>query len=151
MGVACHYVWKGGYDMDRATIKYTVGASNDLATVIGTGSTPAAALAEVTAKVALMRGVAVSGSATSEIATGSLPAFSAATNDARHAILTLKKTGLPAHTVRIPNMRYDKGVANDQTGLIDFTDGDIQAFAAAYVDSDGNNGYSCVRGQYLLT
>ena len=135
----------------RVTVKYTVGASNDLASVVGTGQTSAEALAEVTAKVALMRGVGVSGSTTTPIDTADLPAFSGASNDARNAILTLKRTGYPAHTVRVPNMRYDLGLAGDQTGLIDVTSAAIQAFATAFRDSDGVGGYSCIRGQYLLS
>ena len=138
-------------DFARATLRYTVGSSNDLATVSGTGATQATAVAELGAKVALMRGVGVSGSISVPMAPADFPAFSGNSNDARAAILTLKKAGYPSHTVRIPNMRYDIGMTNDQTGQIDTTHASIVAFGAAFVDADGVNGYSVIRGQYLLT
>lgn len=64
------------------------------------------------------------------------------------AVLVLSRgEDYPNKTVRLENISTAYRLANS-VGLLDLSNADLQAFATAYRDAEGNSGYSLVAGEF---
>ncbi len=130
----------------RARIKNTVTAH--VFNIVGTGPDAAIALAELNAKLALVGGVILSASSSTQLVPASLT--QPVNGPGGDAIVYLQQ-GNDTSTrigVAVNNMAgtFKDAVKND--GSIILT-GAVAAFATAYVDGAGASGYTAVGGKFI--
>jgi hypothetical protein len=115
--------------------------------VRGTGNTRAQALAEAQAKLQLTVGTQVSGSVSEPLSGADLGAANGGSQFS-DAVLVLGKAGAAKRSIILDNISTAYALSGS-AGLIDTNNPDIQAFAAAFVDGDGNAGYQVISGEYV--
>src|SRR5215207_2103756 len=115
--------------------------------VRGTGNTRAAALAEAQAKLQLTVGTQIGGSVSEPLAGADLGAANGGTQFS-DAVIVLGKAGASKRVISLDNISTEYALGGS-AGLIDTAHADIQAFATAFVDSDGVGGYSVISGEYV--
>jgi hypothetical protein len=117
-------------------------------TVRGTGTTRAAALAELQARAALEVLVKQKGTESMALVDADYAATVFATGAFADAELTLTKgIGYTDKVIRLPNTTTAVLLAGSK-GQINIANGLITNFAAAYQDGDGVGGYVPLRGKF---
>jgi len=132
---------------NRITYNMREGGTDRKFQVVGTGSSRAAALAEANTKLAMTVGTIESASESAD-----LPVLDYGTPHAgpvfSDGIITLSRgVNYAKRSPKLENITVALKKANT-AGDIDITNGLVTAFAAAYMDGDGNTGYTPVDGHY---
>jgi hypothetical protein len=130
----------------RARIKNTVTAH--VFNIVGTGETVDDAQAELEAKLALVGGTLLSASRSEQL---DITTLAAPVNGPGGDAIVYLQVGSDTSTrvgININNMAGTFKDATKNDGSIILT-GAVAAFAAAYIDGQGNTGYTAVGGRFL--
>lgn len=129
--------------VNTVRLRYQIQGSPQEALTTGTGPTIAAARAELAARAAIMVGTALE---VSESIAGDPAGYTMGSGTFNDLTLVLGKTGQADKHVTIHNARL--AFAIDNKGRIDPTDSTLIAFATAFYDGNGTNGYTLVSGKF---